>query len=98
MAVPKIKNLDKFAHFVFYFVLTVLLMKFFKEETSQMKQFLKRAIVSICIAFGVGVLMEILQAYLTTTRSADINDVYFNMLGVISAIIIPKLMKISNLI
>ena len=70
-----ISNKDKYVHFLFYFIFTVLWILFFKY-----KQFSNFKLV-IFIAIFYGILMEIFQGIFTTTRHADVYDVLANSAG-----------------
>ncbi|WP_373874546.1 VanZ family protein [Capnocytophaga catalasegens] len=90
---PLFSHSDKIVHFVFYFVMTLLLMRFFKIETSWFKTFRLRAIVSFVIVFVLGVLIEFLQEKITLYRSGDIKDIYFNTFGIIVAIYLLRMTR-----
>ena len=74
---------DKTAHFLFYFVLTLLwnfaLQKKYKNRA------LKYIIVFALIFYGI--VIEILQGFLTKNREADIYDVMANSAGALVALI-----------
>ena len=75
---------DKTAHFLFYFVLTLLwnfaLQKKYKNWA------LKYIIVFVVI--GYGIVIEVLQEVLTKTRQADLYDVMANSAGALVALIV----------
>ncbi|GIZ14903.1 hypothetical protein RCZ15_02570 [Capnocytophaga catalasegens] len=73
--------------------MTLLLMRFFKIETSWFKTFRLRAIVSFVIVFVLGVLIEFLQEKITLYRSGDIKDIYFNTFGIIVAIYLLRMTR-----
>jgi VanZ family protein len=89
---PKLANEDKLVHLFFYFVLTVLLIKFFKKEISIDLVNKNGLILGIIIAFTYGTIIEFLQWAFTTTRSAEWNDILANSLGIIIAIVFLKLL------
>lgn len=80
--IPKIaiENSDKYVHFTFYFVLTVLLYVNFLQKWKTTKSIL----FSVFIAIIYGTIIEVLQESLTQTRKAEINDVFFNILGTLT--------------
>ena len=84
---PKLANQDKIAHLFFYFVLTILLIQFFKKEISIDLVNKNGVTLSIILAFTYGTIIEFLQWAFTTTRSAEWNDVLANSLGISIAVI-----------
>lgn len=85
---PRIPNLDKIAHFTFYFGYTILFVLAFWKE----KQWLPKLKICYLWAFFtalfLGEIMEVLQAALTTTRSADVMDTVFNNFGTVVALLL----------
>jgi VanZ family protein len=71
---------DKFVHFSMYFLLTLVSYKgFFNKK-------LKSSILMACgIAFLYGIIVEVLQYSLTTTRMFDVFDIFANGIGTIFA-------------
>lgn len=52
------------------------------------------ALIKSCIlAFIYGIIIEILQGELTTSRSADFNDVLANSIGIVIGILLVSLAK-----
>ncbi|WP_405239484.1 VanZ family protein [Capnocytophaga canimorsus] len=82
-----IPHLDKVAHFVFYFVFTLLLVLALKKELLFFNKTLSVYTFAGIVAFVWGVSMEILQKTITNTRSADVFDVLFNTFGIVVALI-----------
>jgi VanZ family protein len=80
--IPKItiENSDKYVHFTFYFVFTFLLYVNFFQKWKTIKSIL----YSVLIAIIYGIIIEGLQELLTQTRKAEINDVFFNILGTLT--------------
>ena len=86
--IPKItKGFDKLGHFSFHFGMVFLWFLFlnFQSKKSLLK---KNLINAFLISLSFGILIEICQALFTTTRSADVIDVFANTVGGISAILI----------
>jgi len=77
-----IPHFDKIAHFCMYFALMSVIL--FESGKAAMKNhsFMVRAL----FPFFYGILMEILQSTLTTTRNGNPYDVIFNTLGIILSI------------
>lgn len=71
---------DKFIHFSMYFLLSVITFKGFFNKN------LKKSILFACgIAFLYGIIVEVLQYSLTTTRMFDVFDIFANGIGTIFA-------------
>ena len=88
-----IQNADKIFHFSAYFVLTILwyITLFFQFKTKKNKSI----IYAICFSVMFGIIIEILQGNVTTSRQSDINDVFANTIGVfLAALVIYKKNKI----
>nr|WP_262897791.1 VanZ family protein [Gelidibacter pelagius] len=73
---------DKIHHFGAYFVLTILIANYF--NTLNLKRGLLYALI---IASTYGVLMEVLQNYLTKERMFDVFDMIANAFGAIIAVL-----------
>ena len=84
---PRIPYLDKVVHFVFYFGYTVLFIVSFSKETQLTKSAKKLNLWAFVSAFILGGAIEMLQGWLTTTRSADPMDMVFNTFGIIVALL-----------
>ncbi len=82
-----ISNKDKYVHFLFYFVFTILWILYFKY-----KQFDNLKIV-LLIAIFYGILMEIFQGIFTTTRHPDVYDVIANSLGAFTGYFLMTIKK-----
>lgn len=76
--------LDKIVHFGMYFVLMSVILFENRKILKGIGQFFLIAI----IPFIYGILMEILQATLTVTRSGSFFDVIFNSLGILISILL----------
>ncbi|WP_378181774.1 VanZ family protein [Aquimarina sp. SS2-1] len=84
---------DKIGHLLAYFVFTIVWFLFFFYSVKQRKNFLQSLIRASVFGFLFGVLMEMLQALLTSYRSPDWYDVLANSGGIIFAIILLKVLK-----
>lgn len=80
---PKIgvENSDKYVHFTFYFVLTILLFLNIIVKSN----FCKTIFISILIAVFYGIIIEGMQEAFTIARRAEWGDVMFNSLGSLTA-------------
>jgi VanZ family protein len=74
-----IPSKDKYAHFIFYFILTLSWMLSFKEVNNK---FLFK-IMGVIVVYGI--IIEVLQGKFTVSREADVYDVLANSLGVFVA-------------
>ncbi len=81
----KIKAADKYVHFTFHFVFTLLWFLYLKIDAKSTFQTISR-IVFFSVFFGV--LIEVAQQFFTESRSADIFDVLANFTGALSAAIL----------
>ncbi|AXG73392.1 hypothetical protein DVK85_03745 [Flavobacterium arcticum] len=87
-------NKDKYGHFIFYFIFTLLWYGYINLKSSVSA---KRArLISVFLAFTYGTVVEISQGLFTQGREADIMDVVFNTLGSITAIICVLLLQKSK--
>lgn len=91
----KIENLDKIVHAFFYYVLTMLWFFYFKKHINSYTIF-KPLAISFVLSFFFGIGIEILQAFLTTTRKADVFDVFANLGGATLAVILIVLLNKFN--
>ncbi len=82
-----IPYLDKIAHFVFYFVATVLGCLFVRERTRGRVQFQKTLILMGSFIVLYGIFIEILQALYTVERTGELMDFAANLLGVLFALL-----------
>jgi VanZ family protein len=73
-------EMDKVAHFTFYFVLTFMLLW---GDKKSMKHSKKRTLSWVVGAILYGITIEILQGLYFTGRSASVFDASFNTLGVL---------------
>lgn len=73
------KGKDKILHFVFYFVFTTLWAMYSRSRNGALA--LKSLALIVFCAVAYGGLIEILQANITTTRSADFFDAVANAAG-----------------
>jgi VanZ family protein len=84
-----IPYLDKIVHFGMYFgFMSVIIFENRKTLNNNVQLFL----ISL-IPLLYGILMEIFQATLTTTRSGSIYDVIFNFAGILISLILWLLIK-----
>jgi VanZ family protein len=90
-----IQNLDKVVHAFFYFVFTSLWFLYFKKHINSSNNFKPLAIsFAFSVFFGIGI--ELLQAFITTTRKADVFDVFANVTGTTLAVIAIILLNKYN--
>lgn len=84
---------DKWVHFIFYLVMTFLLMQFLYKETRWFDNFYKRAFCVFLVVSSIGIVVEYLQDTLTISRRFDVKDIYFNVFGIVIAILFMKMKK-----
>jgi len=86
-----IPNIDKIIHFGMYFVLmTVIIIEHRKSLKNTINLFL---LTLIPLAYGI--LLEILQLTLTSTRSGDFYDALSDAAGILASVILWLLIKPS---
>lgn len=72
---------DKIFHFGAYGMMTVLWFNYFSNLDMTTK--VESIIIAVIIAVIFGMIIEILQGLITTSRQADFNDVIANNAGII---------------
>ena len=87
----EIPHLDKFIHFTFYFVAVILACYFQREAYGNRFTFNKILLISLLFAWVYGIIIELLQSTITTTRSGDVQDVWANCLGALIGVSLLKL-------
>lgn len=87
---PDIPYRDKLAHLAMYFLLTAVIVA---EHRFSIKN-IRQLIIVALIPFSVGVLMELLQLFITSNRDADVTDVLFNTAGIVLALMFCLAAKI----
>ena len=74
------ENIDKIIHAFFHFVFTFLWFLFFKKKFKS-SDTTKLLLYSFLFSLVFGVAIELMQLYLTTSRSAELFDVVSNLFG-----------------
>lgn len=93
-----IPNFDKVIHVFFHFVFTALWFLFFKKKLEGSNNF-RPLVVSIVLSFFFGIIIELLQQFLTTTRTGDIFDIVANLFGAVLAVVsVILLNKLNGLV
>jgi VanZ family protein len=76
---------DKYVHFIFYFIFTLLWFFFFKKNKGNT---VKTRFTVFILGFVFGLFIEACQGLFTKDRSADVHDVLANTSGSLGAILI----------
>jgi len=87
------KHSDKLVHIFTYVLFTILWFVFFyilQPKTNDFKQCL---IKSCGLAIVYGIIIEVLQALVTSSRSADFNDFLANLAGIFCAVLVVYAFK-----
>jgi len=85
---------DKIFHFLAYVIFTWLWFNAFFYKFHFIK--IRSIFFSVLVSIMFGIIIEVLQHLITTTRGFDILDIFANILGVIiSAILINNYIKID---
>ncbi len=87
----RVSGADKYVHFTLHFVFTMLWGYFFWLKLNEITLTKIAFVVTISLCYGI--LIEILQETLTTTRHADIFDVLANFSGALTALVLFALIK-----
>ena len=86
----KIPHFDKIVHFVLFFVLALLLISEFNTLRQEGKLTRLSIVIAISVSVVYGLIIELLQYYLLTTRSGNLYDFAANVLGAIVAVLLYK--------
>ncbi len=89
-----IPHSDKIGHFIFYFGCTTVWFLLFFKGVRLSNRALKILTAVAIGSFLYGVLIEILQATITTTRSGDWRDALANTTGILAAYFIISRSKL----
>ena len=89
LPIPNIPHLDKLVHFGMYFIFMLALI--FENRTFLTS--VKKYFILSTIPVIYGIIIEFLQTLLTRTRTGDVFDACFNIIGVIMAILFWMLLK-----
>ena len=90
-----IPNFDQVIHIVFHFVFTILWFLYLKKKLNSLNNF-KTLSMALVLSFIFGIIIEVLQEFFTTTRSADIFDILSNVLGSLLGVISINLLNRNN--
>ena len=95
---PWFENQDKLGHFIFYAVLSILLIKTFSEEISLENPVNIGALISLVF----GVLIELGQHFFTNDRIGDLMDVVANGSGILLIVVLirtfPKYFRYKSMV
>lgn len=80
-----IPHLDKFVHFIFYFVFTLLLISENNKQRLFRKVTVDAILIAATISLSYGAFIEIIQKVLIINRGADIWDMVANTIGFLVA-------------
>lgn len=75
-----VSNIDKLVHSFFHFVFTILWFLYFNVKLKSIK-WTKSLLISVVFSMFFGIGIEIIQESLTTSRHADLVDVFANISG-----------------
>ncbi|WP_189319364.1 VanZ family protein [Leeuwenhoekiella nanhaiensis] len=82
------KHSDKLVHVITYVVFTLLWFTFFYILQAKTNDFKQSLIKSCGFALVYGIIIEALQALVTSSRSADFNDFLANLVGICAAVLV----------
>lgn len=75
-----IKNMDKYVHITFHFVLTTAWFLFFRMHFLKNKKY-NPFVIAFLFSFILGIVIEFLQQLFTTSRFGDVLDIVANVFG-----------------
>jgi VanZ family protein len=87
--VLRFQYLDKLVHFGMYFILMSVIII---EHRKEIRSFSNLLLISV-FPLLYGILMEILQMTLTSTRSGEIMDAVFDGLGILASFLVWRLVR-----
>jgi VanZ family protein len=90
----RVAGIDKYVHFAFHLVLTFLWGFYTIEKQKGTKLQNIFTVVGCSVLYGI--LIEFLQETITTTRHADIRDVFANVSGALTAFVVFAILKFSK--
>jgi VanZ family protein len=87
-----IKSADKYVHFTFYFVFTILWFLYLIKKNNYIKKTVSLVLIKVFLAaLFYGVLIEIAQTLFTVSRKGDVLDVLANTTGSVFAVILIRI-------
>ena len=92
LPVINVLYLDKAIHATFHFVFTVLWFLFLKKKLVTSNSY-RPLVISFMLSFFFGIAIELMQKFLTKTRSAVIIDELANLTGATLAVIAVVLLN-----
>ena len=93
-----IKSADKYVHFTFHFVFTVLWFLYLKRKNSDKNSTLKTMLMKVFLASVIyGIFIEISQSLFTKTRHGDVLDLIANASGAIAAVLVLFFINASSI-
>jgi len=93
-----IPYLDKVIHSGFHFVFTILWFLYLKKKFISVNK-VQLLFFTIIASFVLGIAIELMQQYFTTTRNADVFDILANLFGAfLAAVSIILVNSINGLI
>ena len=93
--VINIPYLDKVIHSGFHFVFTILWFLYLKKKFISANNF-QLLFFTIIASFVLGIAIELMQQYFTTTRNADVFDILANLFGAFLAAVSIILVNAIN--
>lgn len=87
--------LDKVIHSAFHFVFTILWFLYLKKKFNSSNNF-KLLFFTLIGSFILGIAIELMQQYFTTTRNADVFDILANLFGAFLAAFLIILVNAYN--
>jgi len=93
---PPLNQEDKWAHVVFYAVLTFLLARARSRQLKVQKRVLANFVMAFLIAAIYGAIIEIIQLYFIPGRHGDLMDLLANLIGGVIAFPLHWLLNVKR--
>ena len=91
--IPDIQFSDKLIHAIFYGILAFLLFLAVDQQNKKTNTLVSRWKAVLFIGLSAGAVVELIQMYLTESRSGEWLDVIANISGMLIALIIAEKLK-----
>jgi VanZ family protein len=93
---PPLHEEDKWAHIVFYAVLTFLIARARSRQLAMQKRVWGNFIVAFLIAAIYGAIIEVIQLYFISGRHGDLEDLAANLIGGLVALPFHWLLNVKR--
>lgn len=78
---PLFPEIDKYVHLILYVFLTLLMIRALRKQFPHGRNDTMMEITAFCAAVAYGIIIEILQETVVTTRSFEVEDILADAMG-----------------